>query len=110
MSVLKQDHFAYDSFTVLDTVIQGNMKLYEIMKEKDAIYAKDEMTDEDGMRASELEGEFAELNGWEADPTRQSSFRGWVSPTPFCTTVCPHSARAKRSMCFLRRLCSETPT
>ncbi|MGP1569466.1 MAG: ABC-F family ATP-binding cassette domain-containing protein [Eubacteriales bacterium] len=67
MSVLKQDHFAFDEFTVLDTVIQGNPKLYRIMKEKDALYAKEDFTDEDGIRASELEGEFAELNGWEAD-------------------------------------------
>ncbi len=67
MSVLKQDHFAYDEYTVLDTIIMGNMRLYEIGKEKDAIYAKEDFTDEDGIRASELEGEFAELGGWEAE-------------------------------------------
>ncbi len=67
MSVLKQDHFAYDDYTVLDTIIMGNMRLYEIGKEKDAIYAKEDFTDEDGIRASELEGEFAELGGWEAE-------------------------------------------
>lgn len=67
MSVLKQDHFAFDDFSVLDTIIQGNPRLYEIMKEKDALYAKEDFTDEDGIRASELEGEFAELDGWEAD-------------------------------------------
>ena len=67
MSVLKQDHFAYDEYSVLDTVIMGNRHLYDIMKEKDAIYAKEDFTDEDGIRASELEGEFAELNGWEAE-------------------------------------------
>ena len=67
MSVLKQDHFAYEEYSVLDTVIMGNKRLYDIMKEKDAIYAKEEFTDEDGMRASELEGEFAELGGWEAE-------------------------------------------
>ena len=67
MSVLKQDHFAYDEFTVLDTIIMGNLKLYEIMKEKDALYAKEDFSDEDGIRASVLEGEFAELNGWEAE-------------------------------------------
>lgn len=67
MSVLKQDHFAFDQFTVLDTIIMGNAKLYEIMKEKDALYAKEDFTDEDGIRASELEGEFAELDGWEAE-------------------------------------------
>ncbi len=67
MSVLKQDHYAYDEYSVLDTVIMGNPRLYEIMKEKDAIYAKEDFTDEDGIRASELEGEFAEMNGWEAE-------------------------------------------
>ncbi len=67
MSVLKQDHFAFDEFNVLDTIIQGNPRLYEIMKEKDALYAKEDFTDEDGIKASELEGEFAELDGWEAE-------------------------------------------
>ena len=67
MSVLKQDHFAFDAFTVVDTVIQGNPRLYEIMKEKDAIYMKEDFTDEDGIRAAELEAEFAEMNGWEAE-------------------------------------------
>ena len=66
MSVLKQDHFAYDQFTVLDTVIQGNPRLYEIMQEKDAIYMKEDFSEEDGIKAAELEAEFAELNGWEA--------------------------------------------
>ena len=64
MSVLKQDHFAYDQFTVLDTVIQGNPRLYEIMQEKDAIYMKEDFSEEDGIKAAELEAEFAELNGW----------------------------------------------
>jgi ATPase components of ABC transporters with duplicated ATPase domains len=67
MSVLKQDHFAYDEYTVLDTIIMGNAKLYEILKEKDALYAKEDFSDEDGIRASVLEGEFAELNGWESE-------------------------------------------
>ena len=67
LSFLQQDHFKYDSFTVLDTVIMGNQRLYDIMKEKEAIYAKEDFTDEDGIRASELEGEFAEMNGWEAE-------------------------------------------
>lgn len=67
LSFLQQDHFKYDEFTVLDTVIMGNQRLYDIMKEKDAIYAKEDFTDEDGIRASELEGEFAEMNGWEAE-------------------------------------------
>ncbi len=67
MSVLKQDHFAYDEFTVLDTVIQGNPRLYEVMQEKDAIYMKEDFSDEDGIRAAELEAEFAEMDGWEAE-------------------------------------------
>ena len=67
MSVLKQDHYAYDAFTVLDTVIMGNARLYEIMKEKDALYAKEDFSDEDGVAAGELEAEFANLNGWEAE-------------------------------------------
>ena len=67
LSVLAQDHYKYDDCQVLDTVIMGNARLYEIMKEKDAIYMKEDFTEEDGMRASELEGEFAELNGWEAE-------------------------------------------
>ncbi|UHA71905.1 ABC-F family ATP-binding cassette domain-containing protein [Paenibacillus sp. 481] len=67
MSVLKQDHYAYDEFKVLETVIMGHQRLYSIMKEKDALYAKSDFTEEDGMRAGELEGDFAELNGWEAE-------------------------------------------
>ena len=67
LSVLEQDHFKYDEFPVLDTVIMGNQRLYDIMREKDAIYAKEDFTEEDGIRASELEGEFAEMNGWEAE-------------------------------------------
>lgn len=67
LSVLKQDHYAYDENKVLDTVIMGHQRLYDIMKEKDALYAKADFTEEDGMRAGELEGEFAELNGWEAE-------------------------------------------
>ena len=67
LSFLQQDHFKYDAYPVLDTVIMGNKRLYEIMKEKEAIYAKEDFSDEDGIRASELEGEFAEMNGWEAE-------------------------------------------
>lgn len=67
LSFLQQDHFKYDSYPVLDTVIMGNQRLYDIMKEKEAIYSKEDFTDEDGIRASELEGEFAEMNGWEAE-------------------------------------------
>ena len=67
LSVLEQDHFKYDAFPVMDTVIMGNKRLYDIMKEKDAIYAKEDFSDEDGIRASELEAEFAEMDGWEAE-------------------------------------------
>ena len=67
LSVLEQDHFKYDDYIVMDTVIMGNERLFQIMKEKDAIYAKEDFSDEDGIRASELEAEFAEMNGWEAE-------------------------------------------
>ena len=67
LSFLEQDHFKYDEYPAMDVVIMGNQRLYDIMKEKDAIYAKEDFTDEDGLRASELEGEFAEMNGWEAE-------------------------------------------
>ena len=76
MSVLKQDHFAFDDYTVLDTVIYGNKKLYDIMKEKDTIYLKEDFSDEDGIRASELEAEFAELNGWEAESDASKLIQG----------------------------------
>ena len=67
MAVLRQDHFAFNSFTVLDTVIMGYKKLYDTMKERDAIYQKEDFTEADGIRAAELESEFAELGGWEAE-------------------------------------------
>lgn len=67
LAVLKQNHFEYEEFEVIETVIKGHARLYEVMKEKDAIYMKEDFTDEDGMKAAELEGEFAELNGWEAE-------------------------------------------
>ena len=76
MSVLRQDHFAFDEYTVQDTVIMGNKRLYDIMKEKDALYAKENFTDEDGERASVLEGEFAELNGWEAESDASKLIQG----------------------------------
>ena len=76
LSFLQPDHFKYDTYTVLDTVIMGNKRLYEIMKEKDAIYAKADFTDEDGIRASELEGEFAEMNGWEAESDAATLLNG----------------------------------
>ena len=76
ISVLKQDHFAYDEFTVLDTIIMGNSRLYEIMNEKDALYAKENFSDDDGMMASILEGEFSELNGWEAESDASRLMQG----------------------------------
>ncbi|MDF2612725.1 MAG: transporter related protein [Clostridia bacterium] len=76
MSVLKQDHYQYDDYEVLQTVIMGNARLYEIMKEKDALYAKEDFTDEDGVKASELEGEFAEMNGWEAESEASQILQG----------------------------------
>ena len=76
MSVLKQDHYQYDEFEVLETVIMGNERLYQIMKEKDTLYAKPDFSDEDGLKASELEGEFAELNGWEAESEASSLLQG----------------------------------
>ena len=74
LSVLKQDQNQYDAYSILDTVIMGNQHLYDIMKEKDALYEKDEFTEEDGMRASELETEFAELDGWEAKRMKEYQF------------------------------------
>ncbi|MBE5981492.1 MAG: ATP-binding cassette domain-containing protein [Paenibacillaceae bacterium] len=76
LSFLKQDHFKYDESQVLDTVIMGNVRLYEIMKEKDAIYAKEDFTDEDGIKAADLEGEFATMNGWEAESDAANLLNG----------------------------------
>ncbi len=76
MSVLKQDQYAYDEFTVLDTIIQGNARLYQIIKEKDAIYSKEDFSQEDGILVSELEGEFSEMNGWEAETEASRLMQG----------------------------------
>ena len=76
LSFLEQDHFKYDQYSVLDTVIMGNERLYQIMKEKDAIYAKEDFTDADGIRASELEGEFAEMDGWNAESDAATLLNG----------------------------------
>ena len=95
MSVLKQDQNAYDAYNVMDTVIMGNQRLYDIGKEKEAIYAKEEMTDEDGMRACELEEEYAELGGWEAGAagrpraTPAASSRAWASAPSSTITTWP---------------------
>ena len=80
MSVLKQDQFAYDAYTVLDTVIMGNQRLYDVMKQKDALYAKPVFSDEDGLLASELEMEFAEMNGWEAESDASQILQGLGIP------------------------------
>ncbi len=83
LSVLEQDHFKYDEYPVMDTVIMGNARLYEIMKEKDAIYAKEDFSDEDGIRASELEAEFAEMDGWEAESNAAMLLNGLGIGTEF---------------------------
>ena len=83
LSFLQQDHFKDDAYPVLDTVIMGNERLYQIMKEKEAIYAKEDFTDEDGIRASELEGEFAEMNGWEAESDAATLLNGLGVDTEF---------------------------
>ena len=80
MSVLKQDQFRYDAYTILDTVIMGNQRLYDIMKQKDALYAKPDFSDEDGLLASELETEFAELNGWEVESDASRILQGLGVP------------------------------
>ena len=80
MSVLRQDHFAFDQYTVLDTVMMGNRKLWDVMKEKDAIYEKEDFTEADGIRASELEAEFAEMNGWEAESEVSRLIQGLGMP------------------------------
>ena len=81
MSVLEQNHFKYDEYSVMDTVIMGNHKLYDIMKEKDALYAKEDFSDADGERAAELEGEFAEMNGWDAETEAAQLLNGIGIPT-----------------------------
>ena len=81
LSFLKQDHFKYDEYTVLDTVIMGNQRLYDIGKEKDAIYMKEDFSDEDGIRASELEAEFAEMDGWNAESDAATLLNGLGIPT-----------------------------
>ena len=83
LSFLEQDHFKYDAYPVIDTVIMGNKRLYDIMKEKDALYAKPDFSDEDGIKASELEGEFAEMNGWEAEADAETLLNGLGIDTEF---------------------------
>ena len=81
VSVLKQNQNAYDAYSIMDTVIMGNQHLYDVMKEKDAIYEKEDFSDEDGMRASELEVEFAEMGGWEAESDASRMLQGLGIPT-----------------------------
>ena len=83
MSVLKQDHFAFDEYSVLDTIILGNPRLYEIIQQKEALYAKEDFSDEDGVLASELEGEFADMNGWEAESDAATLLNGLGIDTEF---------------------------
>ncbi|MGN1019384.1 MAG: ATP-binding cassette domain-containing protein, partial [Aristaeellaceae bacterium] len=80
MSTLKQDQFRYDAFPVMDTVIMGNQRLYDIMKEKDALYAKPDFSEADGEKAAELEGEFAELDGWNAEADAATLLTGLGIP------------------------------
>ena len=80
MAVLKQNHFDFEEYTVLETVIMGHERLYQVMQEKDAIYMKEDFSDEDGIRAAELEGEFAELDGWEAEPEAAVLLQGLNIP------------------------------
>lgn len=87
LSFLEQDHFKYDEYSVLDTVIMGNKRLYEIMKEKEAIYMKEDFTDEDGIKAAELEGEFASMNGWEAESDAANLLNGLGVSTEFHYTT-----------------------
>ena len=87
MSILKQDQFQYDAYTVLDTVIMGNQRLYDVMKEKDALYEKEDFSEEDGMRASELETEFAEMNGWEAESDASRLLQGLGIPVELHTEL-----------------------
>ena len=87
LSILKQDHFAYDQYTVLDTILMGNARLYEIIQQKDALYAKEDFSEEDGVLASELEAEFAELNGWEAESDASKLLQGLGLPEELLYSV-----------------------
>lgn len=86
VSVLKQDQYAFDNFTVLDTILQGNPRLYEVMLQKEGIYSKENFTDEDGVLAAELEGEFAELNGWDAESEAAKLLKGLGIDTELLAT------------------------
>ena len=104
LSFLEQDHFKYDEYTVLDTVIMGNTRLYEIMKEKEAIYAKEDFTEEDGNKASELEAEFADMNGWEAESDAAQLLTGLELLQIFIISLCQNLMVVRRLRFFLLRL------
>ena len=108
MSVLKQNHYAYDAFTVLDTIVQGNPRLYEIIQEKDALYAKEDFSEEDGILASELETEFAELNGWDAETEAGRMLQGFGLSADLLYTRRRCSA-ARISFCWMSRPTTWTP-
>ena len=103
LSFLEQDHLKYDDQVVLSTVIQGNARLFQIMQEKDAIYAKEDFSDEDGIRASELEGEFAEMNGWEAEADAESLLNGLGIPTEFHNRLMKDLGGAQKVKVLLAR-------
>ena len=103
LSFLEQDHFKYGDQVVLSTVIQGNARLFQIMQEKDAIYAKEDFSDEDGIRASELEGEFAEMNGWEAEADAESLLNGLGIPTEFHNRLMKDLGGAQKVKVLLAR-------
>lgn len=103
MSVLEQDHYKYDEFNVMDTVIMGNKRLYDIMKEKDAIYAKEDFSDEDGVKAAELESEFAEMDGWEAESNAAQLLNGLGIDTEFHYTLMGDLDGSKKVKVLLAR-------
>ena len=109
MSVLKQDHFAYDEYTVLDTIIMGNKRLYDIMKEKDALYEKEDFSDEDGIKAAELEAEFAEMDGWEADSNASKLMQGLGLDESIMSVSYTHLDVYKRQHKKLRSSYGEIP-
>ena len=109
LSFLEQDHFKYDDQIVLDTVIQGNRRLYEVGKEKDALYAKPDFSDDDGVRASELEAEFAEMNGWEAEADAESLLNGLGIPTELHQSVMKELTGSQKVKVLLARALFGSP-
>ena len=109
LSFLEQDHFKYDEFTALDTVIMGNQRLYDIMKEKDAIYMKEDFSDEDGIRAAELESEFAEMDGWNAESDAATLLNGLGVDTEFHYTLMSELPGALKVKILLARALFGSP-